>query len=179
MAAYDLKEFGVFDSFMGLPLHALVLHTVVIAVPLATLLAILFGIPRTRSWARWPLALVAVGTLGATFVTRQSGLALEKALGIRPGNPVGDLITKHSDLGTQLLIIVVVFTVLALATVFLVSRKPSADAGGRRLLDVALPLLLIATGLVMSIWVVRVGDLGARAVWNPEGKANYSGTGQR
>jgi glucan phosphoethanolaminetransferase (alkaline phosphatase superfamily) len=179
MAVYDQKEFGVFDSFNGLPLHALVLHTAVIAIPLATLLAVLFGIPRTRSWARWPLAVVAVGTLGVTYVTRQSGLALEKALGIRPGNPVGNLITKHSQLATQLLIIVIVFTVLALAAVFLVSRKPAANAAGRRLLDVALPLLLIAAGVVMSIWVVRVGDLGARAVWNPEGKTSYSSTSQR
>jgi glucan phosphoethanolaminetransferase (alkaline phosphatase superfamily) len=178
MAVYDQKEFGVFDSFNGLPLHALVLHTVVIAVPLATLLAILFGIPRTRSWARWPLAVVAVGTLAVTYVTRQSGLALEKALGIRPGNPVGNLITKHSQLATQLLIIVIVFAVLALASVILVSRKP-VRGGGRRALDVVLPLLLIAAGLVMSIWVVRVGDLGARAVWNPEGKTSYSSTGQR
>jgi hypothetical protein len=169
----------VFDSFNGLPLHALVLHTVVIAIPLATLLAILFGIPRTRSWARWPLAVVAVGTLGVTYVTRQSGLALEKALGIRPGNAVGNLITKHSQLATQLLIIVIIFTVLALAAVFLVSRKPGTGAGGRRLLDIALPLLLIAASVVMSIWVVRVGDLGARAVWNPEGKTSYSSTSQR
>jgi glucan phosphoethanolaminetransferase (alkaline phosphatase superfamily) len=178
MAVYDQKEFGVFDSFNGLPLHALVLHTVVIAVPLATLLAILFGIPRTRSWARWPLAVVAVGTLAVTYVTRQSGLALEKAMGIRPGNPVGNLITKHSQLATQLLIIVIVFAVLALASVILVSRMP-VRGGGRRVLDVVLPLLLIAAGLVMSIWVVRVGDLGARAVWNPEGKTSYSSTSQR
>jgi glucan phosphoethanolaminetransferase (alkaline phosphatase superfamily) len=179
MAAYDQKEFGVFDSFSGLPLHALVLHTVVIAVPLATLLAILFGIPRTRSWARWPLAVVAVGTVAVTYVTRQSGLALEKALGIRPGNPVGNLITKHSQLATQLLIIVIVFAVLALASVFLVSRGPARGGAGRRVLDIVLPLLLIAAGLVMSIWVVRVGDLGARAVWNPEGKTSYSSTSQR
>lgn len=169
----------MFDSFMGLPLHALVLHTVVIAVPLATLLAVIFGIPRFRNWARWPLALVGVGAAVVTFVTRQSGLALEKMLNIQPGNAVGNLITRHSQLATQLLIMVIVFAVLAVAAAFLVSRKPASDAGGRRLLDIGLPLLVIAVGLLMTVWVVRVGDLGARAVWNPEGKTTYSSSGQR
>jgi glucan phosphoethanolaminetransferase (alkaline phosphatase superfamily) len=170
----------VFESFNGLPLHALVLHTVVISVPLAALLAVLFGIPRFRNWARWPLALVAVGAAVCTFVTRQSGLALEKALNINAGNPVGDLITKHSHLATQLLIMTIVFAVLAVAAAFLVSRKSASDAGGRRLLDIALPVLVIAAAVLMTVWVVRVGDLGARAVWNPQGKINYSSSsGQR
>jgi hypothetical protein len=30
-----------------------------------------------------------------------------------------------------------------------------------------LPVLLIAAALVALIWILRVGDLGARAVWNP------------
>ena len=61
----------MFDSIGGLPIHALVLHVVVLAVPLATLLALLFAYPRTRNWARWPLAIVGVGTFGATFVTKE------------------------------------------------------------------------------------------------------------
>src|SRR5215216_5132428 len=93
-ASARAKEHEVFDTVGGLPLHALVLHVVVIAVPLATLLALLFAYPRTRNWARWPLALVSVGTLGATFVTKESGEELKRALELQPGNPVGDLIEK-------------------------------------------------------------------------------------
>jgi predicted membrane protein DUF2231 len=174
LACRRAKEWPVFDSIGGLPIHALVLHIVVLAVPLATLLALLFAYPRTRNWARWPLAIVSVGTLGATFVAKESGEALERALGIRPGNPVGDLVDRHERLANQLLIMVAVFTVLAVASSFLVSRL---NVGPRRTpvaIEIGMPVLLVIIGLVMSFWVYRVGDLGARAVWNPQGTTDYS-----
>jgi hypothetical protein len=169
----------VFDTVAGLPVHALVLHVVVLAVPLSTLLALLFSYPRTRNWARWPLALVSVGTLGVTFVAQQSGQELERALGIRPGNPVGDLIEKHEHLANQLLILVAIFAVLAVASSFLVSRINVAPRRPPVALEIGLPVLLVIAGLVMSFWVYRVGDLGARAVWNPQGTTNYSTLAQR
>lgn len=169
----------MFDSIGGLPVHALVLHAVVIAVPLAALLALLFAYPRTRNWARWPLAVVAVGTLGATFVAKKSGEALERALGIKPGNPVGDLIAKHQHLANQLLILVAVFAVLAVASSFLVSRVDVAPRRKPVAIEVGLPVLLVITGLVMMFQVYRVGDIGSRAVWNPEGSVDYSSTTQR
>ena len=167
----------MFDTVGGLPLHALVLHVVVIAVPLATLLALLFAYPRTRNWARWPLAVVAVGTLGATFVTKESGEELEQALGIKPGNPVGDLIQKHQQLANQLLILVAVFTVVTVASSLLVSRLDVAPRRPPVAIEVGLPVLLVIASLVMSYWVYRVGDIGSRAVWNPEGSVNYSTSG--
>ena len=169
----------MFDSIGGLPIHALVLHAVVIAVPLAALLALLFAYRRTRNWARWPLAVVAVGTLGATFVAKKSGEALERALGIKPGNPVGDLIAKHQHLANQLLILVAVFAVLAVASSFLVSRVDVAPRRRPVAIEVGLPVLLVITGLVMMFQVYRVGDIGSRAVWNPEGSVDYSSTAHR
>ena len=80
----------MFDKIGNLPLHPLVIHAAVIGIPLAVLLAFLFAFPKTRAWARWPLAIVVVGATAVTFVARQSGLALETDLGIKPGNPVGD-----------------------------------------------------------------------------------------
>jgi MFS superfamily sulfate permease-like transporter len=168
------KEREVFDTVGGLPLHALVLHVVVIAVPLATLLALLFAYPRTRNWARWPLAVVAVGTLGATFVTKESGQELRRALKIQPGNPVGDLIEKHEQLANQLLILVAIFTVIAVASSLLVSRLDVAPRRPPVAIEVGLPVLLVISALVMAFWVYRVGDIGSRAVWNPEGTVNYS-----
>jgi hypothetical protein len=164
----------VFDTVGGLPLHALVLHVVVIAVPLAALVALLFAYPRTRNWARWPLAVVSVGTLGATFVTKQSGEELKRALGIKPGNPVGDLIEKHEQLANQLLILVAIFTVIAVASSLLVSRLNVAPRRPPVAIEVGLPVLLVISALVMAFWVYRVGDIGSRAVWNPEGTVNYS-----
>ena len=161
----------MFDNLGNLPLHPLVVHAVVIGIPLAALLAFLFAFPKTRSWARWPLAITVIGATGATYVARQSGLAFEAALGIQPGNPVGDLILRHSLLANQLLWIMIVFSVIGLLNVFLVSRgrSGSSDVGTKQpaIVRVVLPILLVAAALVALVWIVRVGDLGARAVWNP------------
>ena len=161
----------MFDKIGNLPLHPLVVHAAVVGIPLAVLLAFLFAFPRTRAWARWPLAIVLVGATGATFVARQSGLALEAALGIKGGNPVGDLIAKHYQLGNQLLYIMIVFTVIGLLNAFVVSRGASdSDAGDAEqsaIVRIGLPVLLVLVALVAFTWVVRVGDLGAHAVWNP------------
>jgi hypothetical protein len=152
----------MFDKIGDLPLHPLVVHAAVIGIPLAALLALLFAFPRTREWARWPLAI--------TVVARQSGLALEAALGIKPGNPVGDLILHHSLLAKQLFYIMIVFAVIGLLNVFLVSRRTSDGAAAAKqsaIVRIGLPILLVAAAVVALVWVVRIGDLGARAVWNP------------
>ena len=161
----------MFDKIGDLPLHPLVVHAVVVGIPLAALLAFLFAFPKTRSWSRWPLAITVVGATGATYVAKQSGLALEAALAIRPGNPVGDLILQHSLLANQLFWIMIVFSVIGLLNVFLVSRRPAGttDAGSKQpaIVRIVLPILLVAAAAVALVWIVRVGDLGAHAVWNP------------
>ncbi len=67
----------------------------------------------------------------------------------------------------------IIFSVIGVANVLLVSRGSSAagttPAGGRRLVDVILPALLVVIAVIAMIWVIRVGDLGSRAVWNPSG----------
>jgi Predicted membrane protein (DUF2231) len=159
----------MFDKIGDMPLHPLVIHAVVFGIPLAVLLALLFAFPKTREWARWPLAIVVVGATAVTFVARQSGLAFEAALGIKPGNPVGDLILQHSLLANQLFYIMIVFAAIGLINVFVVPKTTSDDDPARQhaIIRIVLPILLVAAALVALIWIVRVGDLGARAVWNP------------
>jgi hypothetical protein len=167
----------VFDSIGNMPLHPLVVHAVVIGSPLCVLLAFLFAYPRTRGWARWPLSLAAVGTLGASLVARASGPSLRAALKLEPvtaDNPVSVLIAKHATLAGQLVVILAVFTVLALLNSFLVTRPARMAAGGTpRPLDRILPILLIVGAVLVMIWCYRVGDIGSRAVWNPTGTQQY------
>ena len=98
------------------------------------------------------------------FVARQSGLALEAALGIKPGNPVGDLILRHSLLANQLFYIMIGFTVIGLLNVFLVSKRTADGVDGAAkqsaVLRIGLPILLVAAaarcaGLDCSRWRSR------------------------
>ena len=154
----------MFDKIGDMPLHPLVVHAAVVGIPLATLLAILFAIPRTRNWARWPLALTAVGALAASLVSRASGEAFQEARNIRPGNPVGDLIAVHSQLAGQLVIIMIIFAVVAVANVIVVNRTRRGPVAA------VFVLALLTVAIVALVWVVRVGDIGSRAVWNPAGQ---------
>lgn len=168
----------MFDQIGDMPLHPLITHAPVVGIPLALLLALLFAFPRTRAWARWPLVLTVLGSAAATWVSVQSGLGLYGLLGIEPGNPVGDLIAQHSTLGSQLFLIMVGFSVIAVANVLLV-RPGRAEAGVVAAARPATPLrilllaALVAVAVVAFIWTVRVGDLGARAVWNPTGTGAF------
>ena len=164
----------MFDQIGDMPLHPLVIHVPVLGIPLSLLLTLLFAFPRTREWARWPLAVTVLGSTAATWVAEQSGEALQASLQITGGNPVGDLVSQHSALAGQLFYIMLGFSVITLLNVILVRTVPAAD-GGRKEGKPAAPLRILlvvamaAVGVLAFIWVARVGDLGARAVWNPTG----------
>jgi hypothetical protein len=154
----------MFDRIGDLPLHPLV------GIPLAALFAFLFAFPKTREWARWPLAITVVGATVVTYVARQSGLAFEAALGVTPGNPVGELVLQHSLLANQLFYIMIAFAATGLLNVFVVRRStPDSTHAAKQpaIIRIVLPILLVAVAVVALLWIVRVGDLGARAVWNP------------
>src|SRR3712207_4492400 len=92
----------MFDQLNGMPLHPLLIHAPVFAIPLAFLLAGLFAFPRTRSWARWPLAVTVLGATAATFAAKESGEALAARMNFPAGTPVANLIQQHSALADQL-----------------------------------------------------------------------------
>lgn len=172
----------MFNAIHGLPVHALVVHAAVGAIPLLTLLSILFVVPRTQSWSRWPLAVLGVGAPVIALVAKQSGQALQHALGLRGGSsPVAVLVLRHAQLANTLVVFVVVHGALAILTALTVgpgapfaARVPARAA---RATGVALPALMLVAAVLTSVWVYRVGDIGARAVWNPTGTVNYSRSG--
>ncbi len=71
------------------------------------------------------------------------------------------------------------YSVISIVAVFLVGRRTvvASDAGDvdtatrsrTGALGIVLLLLLLAAAVVATLWTVRVGDIGARAVWNPTG----------
>ena len=173
-APAQAKESGMPKEINGLPVHALAVHAAVVVIPLAALLALLFVYPRTRAWARLPMLLVAVGAVGCLFVARQSGLALRRALEDQQGgvawdsSPAGKLVQQHSHRANQLLVILVAFAVVAVAAYAFSRRAYTGPVAA------VLSVLLVLGSVAIAVQTVRVGDVGARAVWNPTGDVSYS-----
>lgn len=151
----------------GLPLHALVVHAAVVLVPLAVLLVLLFAmLPRHRWATRWPAAGFTAGALLATWVAKLSGESLEES---RP--ELAPLVHEHSERGAQLAVLLTVLAVVLAVAVWSLGGG-SALASGRGavsskipVLEKVLPVVLVLLSIAVLIWVVLVGDSGARAVW--------------
>lgn len=162
----------------GLPLHALIVHAVVVLVPLAVLGAIVIAAwPAARRRFGWPvLAFAAINTVIVPVAT-DSGEDLDRRV---PPNP---LVAEHERLGDMMIYWVVPLLVLvaALMALDLVGKRQLAglDAGGPGTQTAAtgqvagwlLPVTIVVAALTVAvaigtgIHVFRVGDAGAQAVW--------------
>lgn len=170
------KGHPVFGEINGLPVHPLAVHAAVVLVPLAALLGVLFAVPRTRAWSRVPLLLVSLGAVVAVYVARQSGAKLQEALGLQDGgadNPVAKLVEEHQERAQLLFILVLAFAAIAIVAVVLSRNTTSFDGP----LAIVLSALLVLGALGVAFQTYRVGDIGSKAVWNPTGVTDYSGTG--
>lgn len=140
----------MFDTVLGLPVHPLVVHAVVVLLPLMAVLTVVAALrpalPRRLLW--WVVGGNAV-VFGVTLVARESGLWLRSALG-------GQVAAQHAALGNVLpwfsLLLVVASAGLAL----------SPRYGPLRTLAVTVSILAAVAAVA---WTVRTGDSGARAVW--------------
>ncbi len=149
---------GPFDLFTGLPVHPLVVHAVVVLVPIASLGLIAMAASRKFS-QRFGILIVlaAVGASASAFVAKQAGLALAKRVG-EPGH-------DHEQLGSLMPWFTLALAVGAVILWYLDQKSDAADADRRRLRAIAAVLcVVIAVGNI--VWVVRVGDSGARSVWS-------------
>jgi len=160
------------DTVDGLPLHALSVHVTVVLVPLAAFLGLLFAVPRLREWTRFPLPLVSAAAAVSTWVSVQSGEALDEAggqgaAGLR--GPVASLVEEHEELAEQLLLMVVAYAVAVSVAVVLARSSTRGVA-------TALSLLVLVGAVAVGVQTYRVGDLGARAVWNPTDSVDYGAT---
>lgn len=159
----------------GLPLHALVVHAAVVLTPTAALLVAVFAVRERWRWlTRWPASLATVAALACLLVAKVSGSALLRSRSYLLRSPVlAERIHTHQTRANQLVIVMVVFTVLVLASAFaLGGPSPLVSGWGAREsrpsgLRWALPALLVAGAVAVLVWVVLTGDAGARAVWSP------------
>jgi divalent metal cation (Fe/Co/Zn/Cd) transporter len=167
------------EQFHGLPVHPLAVHAAVVFVPLATLLAILFVIPRTRAWAAIPMALVSVAALVSVYVARASGFNFKTHLSEVSGGAsafnssvLGQAILTHQGRANVLFYMMIVFAVIAVAVYFLY-RDVDRFVGPVQY--VACGVLVVAA-LVVAFQTYRVGESGSKAVYNPDGNQSFTTT---
>ncbi|HEX5532116.1 MAG TPA: hypothetical protein VFX33_00075 [Actinomycetales bacterium] len=131
-------------------MHALVVHAVVIGVPVMAILTVLVAArPAWRARAGWVVAVLNVLLFLTSLVARQSGHALAQRVG-------ESVVQRHQSLGGVLPWFVLALVAASLLVPLVRHRRPMAM--------LALALTVVVAGANIW-WVVRVGDSGARAVW--------------
>lgn len=156
-----------------LPVHALVVHAVVVLVPLAVLTGIVVAVwPAARRRYGWPVAGLAVLATIAVPLATSSGEDLERRL------PADPLIETHARLGDELLVFVLPMAAAIVGLVLLdfyrdrttraegVGATAAPAAGWLRPVAIVLAVVTVAAAVVSAVQVVRIGDAGARAVWH-------------
>lgn len=175
------------SSIAGLPAHILFVHVVVVLLPASAVVAVVVALnPRFR--ARYGVAAV----IGTFLVSLAVPIAAQTGEGLASRLPTDSLIRAHAALGQQLVPWTAVFGLCLAALVaidlwrrgvadpeprlrplesWLLAHAPRAvrslrPGGWLRPAFRTAQVLAVATALAVGVWVVRVGDSGARAVWS-------------
>jgi uncharacterized membrane protein len=172
-----LLPFRITTIYSGLPAHPLFLHVPVIFIPLTGLAAII-AVVRPQLLERYGvgLALTTIVTLAGTILTVDAGSALRARLRIGgggfgasgfggPGGGEASLIRQHAAAGHTVEFLMIAFTLAVIASVL---RPRSRDGAALRVVTALL-------GVACIFFVIKAGDLGAKAVW--QGRLNGGGPG--
>ena len=157
------------STVLGLPVHPLVVHAVVILVPLAALLLLASALsPRLRRWARVLTPVTAVVALVFVPLATSSGENLEGSVAH------SHLVEEHAELGDTLLPLMAVVAVLAIVLFLLERRAASGRSMPGKALVTAVLVLSVTASLGTMVQVVRIGHSGAEAVWKGQGGGSES-----
>ncbi len=149
----------MFDTFFGLPVHALVMHVVVILVPLAaTGVVAIAAVPRWRARFGVLVLLIATAGLAAVPVTTRSGGKLEDRLGA--SGVVARQINDHQEMGE--LVIWPTLAMWVLAVVLVVMDRQRRRGAAVKVVAVLAALAAVGAGAQVAV----AGHLGSTAVWS-------------
>lgn len=150
------------STFSGLPAHPLLVHFVVVLAPLTAILAILCAVwPAARRRFVWLVAVLAGVTAVLTPITAEAGEWLYERTSDSP------FLETHEHLGETMIYVAIGLVVAAGLLVFLHVRTQRDNHSAVLSAIVAVTVVLI--GLATMIQTYRVGDSGARSVWNDTG----------
>jgi hypothetical protein len=163
----------VFEEFMGIPAHPLLIHAAVVFVPLLALAAVGYVLlPFLRPHIRLVMAGLAVVAPVSALLAKLSGEAFFDRLRERGRVTEGfiPVIERHQDFGTMTMWAAIALGVVTLALAYVVgptgaAARTAGGPGGTRVVSVALSVLSVVAAAVALYYVIRTGDSGAKAVW--------------
>jgi len=157
----------VFDYIFGLPMHALVVHAVVVLVPLSVLSAMAYAVrPAWRRLLRWPTAAGAVVSGISAFVAAESGEALQRrVLAVRAATTDSQLLGQHVQWGDRAKVACAVFMVVTLLALWF-ARPPEEEAPRGHVTDVVASTAVVVAAVASLVTVVLAGHAGSAVVWH-------------
>lgn len=157
----------MFDYIFGLPMHALVIHAVVVLVPLGALSAIAYVLrPEWRRVLRWPTAAGAVVSGVSAFVAAESGEALQRRVTrVRAGSIDVGLLNDHVEWGDRAKLLCLLFAALTLLALWF-ARPPDEESPRGHAFDVLVGTLVVLSAVAAVVTVVLAGHAGSAVVWN-------------
>ncbi|MEO6997689.1 MAG: DUF2231 domain-containing protein [Terracoccus sp.] len=119
----------MFDFVFGLPMHALVIHAVVVLVPLSALCTIAYVARPSWRWVlRWPTLAGALVSGISAFVAAESGeRLLLRVSTTRASTTNFELLSTHTTWGDRAKVVCLGFMVLAVAATYLMP-PPTAES---------------------------------------------------
>lgn len=150
------------DTVLGLPLHPLLVHAVVVLVPLSVLGTVAVAlVPRWRATYGWLVVTASAVSFAAVPLTTRSGRNLRDSLSL--GGPVLEKVNEHQQMGDR--VIWAVGAMFVLNLLLMLAHRAGRPTGQRT----ALAVLATLAALVSLVLVLITGHLGSTAVWNPVG----------
>lgn len=147
------------STFNGLPVHALLVHFIVVLAPLTAILAILCAVwPAARQRLVWLVLALAAATAAVTPLTTESGEWLEHRI------KESELVEKHAELGDTM----VYFALALLVAAVLLTIGHVRASRGRALSTVlsgVIAAFVVLAGVATTVQVFRIGHSGATSVW--------------
>lgn len=157
----------MFDYIFGLPMHALVVHAVVVFVPLAALSAAAYVLrPDWRRLLRWPTAAGAVIAGVSAFVAAESGEALQRrVLAVRASTTDAQLLGEHVQWGERAKYVCFGFMVVTLVALWFV-RPPGEESTRGHGTELLARVVVVVAAVAALAVVVLAGHAGSAVVWH-------------
>lgn len=146
---------SLLDTVNGLPVHAVVVHAVVVLLPLSAILAVLM-VASPRFSRRFGPISVALGFLAflGSLLAKESGEQLLQHLSAS---------STHVDLGGRMPILSGVYFLLL--TAFWLLDRGIPGNRSRPAFVIILGVILVVASVLITIAVYLVGHSGAEGVW--------------